>query len=558
MLKKMKFLKYTTPKNILIFIFLNFLSTFAEVITIASIIPFILIAFDENKRTLILENFNFLPENIFENFYLITIIYFIIIIISYFIKYFSLKYTTKLSNEITHEVRIKIFSNSIFENYQKILNLNQNKILSLISIKINDFTSYVSSYLQLISSLFTSVIIIVYLSLIEVKIIIITLIFFSIYFLVIFYKNKNILFNNGKIISNSQNEIIRVYKNIFGFFEEITIYNLKNKINNLFINSSELISKKYQTNYVIGNLPRIQIEYISIILVIIFLIFMKNKNFDIVSNLAILATFGFSAQKLLPLINKIFNNLSQIKSSLPIYEEYINSLENLKNKNEIVEKKFEEIKFNNSFEIKNIKFKYKKSKNYIIKNLNLKIKKGSATSIYGKSGSGKSTLGKIVLGILPEIDTKIIVDEKQVVSKKLIPSWQRKLSYVSQNTFIFDGTIKENITLSSNKNSINHNLLKNCCKISMVDNFSKKLSNGLNTYLQNNGSILSGGQKQRIGIARALYKNSEILILDEPTSALDKNMEKKLVKNLLKLKKTLIFFSHSSLIKSISHKNIKL
>jgi ABC-type bacteriocin/lantibiotic exporter with double-glycine peptidase domain len=92
----------------------------------------------------------------------------------------------------------------------------------------------------------------------------------------------------------------------------------------------------------------------------------------------------------------------------------------------------------------------------------------------------------------------------------------------------------------------------------MIDNFSENLSNGLNTYLQNNGSILSGGQKQRIGIARALYKNSEILILDEPTSALDKNMEKKLVKNLLKLDKTLIFFSHSSLIKSISHKNIKL
>jgi len=92
----------------------------------------------------------------------------------------------------------------------------------------------------------------------------------------------------------------------------------------------------------------------------------------------------------------------------------------------------------------------------------------------------------------------------------------------------------------------------------MVDNFSKNLSNGLNTYLQNNGSILSGGQKQRIGIARALYKNSDILILDEPTSALDKNMEKKLVNNLLKLNKTLIFLSHSSLIKSISHKNIKL
>jgi ABC-type multidrug transport system fused ATPase/permease subunit len=558
MLKKMKFLKYTTPKKILIFIFLNFLSTFAEVITIASIIPFILIVFDENKKRLILENFNFLPENIFDNFYLITFIYLIIIIISYFIKYFSLIYTTKLSNEITHEVRVKIFSNSIFENYQKILNLNQNKILSLISIKINDFTSYISSYLQLISSLFTSVVIIVYLSVIEVKIIILTLIFFSIYFLVIFYKNKNILFNNGKIISNSQNEIIRVYKNIFGFFEEITVYNLKNKINNLFINSSELISKKYQKNYIIGNLPRIQIEYISIILAIFFLIFMKNQNFDIVSNIAILATFGFSAQKLLPLINKIFNNLSQIKSSSPIYKEFINFLENLKNKNEIVEKNFKEIKFNNSFEIKNIKFKYKKSKNNIIKNLNLKIKKGSVTSIYGKSGSGKSTLGKIILGLLPEIDSKIIVDEKKVISKKLIPSWQRKLSYVSQNTFIFDGTIKENITLFSNKNNINYNLLKKCCKISMIDNFSKNLSNGLNTYLQNNGSILSGGQKQRIGIARALYKNSEILILDEPTSALDKNMEKKLVKNLLKLDKTLIFFSHSSLIKSISHKNIKL
>ena len=85
----------------------------------------------------------------------------------------------------------------------------------------------------------------------------------------------------------------------------------------------------------------------------------------------------------------------------------------------------------------------------------------------------KSTLGKIILGLLYEKKHTIIVDEKQIISKNLIYSWQNKLSYVSQNTFLFDGTIKENITLSSNKENIDYKLLKNCCKLALVDSFSK-------------------------------------------------------------------------------------
>jgi len=96
------------------------------------------------------------------------------------------------------------------------------------------------------------------------------------------------------------------------------------------------------------------------------------------------------------------------------------------------------------------------------------------------------------------------------------------------------------------------------CKMALLNNFVNKLDNKINTFVQNNGSILSGGQKQRIAIARAIYKNSEIIVLDEPTSALDNRTGNKIVINLTKMNKTLIFLSHSNFIKKISDKNIKL
>ena len=556
-MKIFKFLKYIDTRKIYIYIILSILVSFAELITIASIIPFVLIVFESEEKNTFSEYLDFIPINFSDNLTNVIILYSSILIISYLVKIYSLIYTAKISHEIGHEVRLKIFSYSIFQNYQKILDFNQNKILSLVSLKIHDFVSYVSNLIQLISSLFTSFIIILFLFYLDYQITILAILIFGIYFILIFYKNKNLLYENGKIISKSHNKIIETFKTAFGFIEEITIYDLKKKINSTFEEISKIMSTKYQNTFIIGSLPRIQIEYISIILIFVLVLVIKSKDFAMSLNIALLASFGIGAQKLLPLTNKIFNNLSSLRAATPAYIEFIKFLEKFKNF-KIDYKINKNIEFNNFFEIKNYNFKYKNSTNKIFNNLNIKVKKGSTVNIYGESGSGKSTLSKIILGLLSGNSGKLIVDGNIIIDNRYIANWQSKISYVSQDPYIFDGTLIENITLKFNNEKVDKNLLDMSCKMALLNNFVNKLDNKINTFVQNNGSILSGGQKQRIAIARAIYKNSEIIVLDEPTSALDNRIGNKIVMNLKRMNNTLIFMSHSNFIKKINDKNIRL
>ena len=159
------------------------------------------------------------------------------------------------------------------------------------------------------------------------------------------------------------------------------------------------------------------------------------------------------------------------------------------------------------------------------------------------SGSGKSTLVDLIMGINKPSQGKILSDNQNIHSS--IRSWQKKISYLSQSVFLLDDTIKNNITFE-NENYKNDKLLSDVIKLSALESFVSNLKQGLETLVGEKGFRLSGGQIQRIGIARELFRQSEILIFDESTNALDSKSENEIInclKNLTK-NKTIIFISH--------------
>ena len=186
----------------------------------------------------------------------------------------------------------------------------------------------------------------------------------------------------------------------------------------------------------------------------------------------------------------------------------------------------QKIQFQKTIKLNNITFTYPSNKKAGIFNVNMTIPYGSKIGIVGKTGSGKSTLLDLILGFITADKGEMKVDEI-IINNKNIKFWQKNLSYVPQNFFIYEGTVKSNIAFGLDKNLIENDKIHNSLILAELNEFI----DNENFDVGENGKKLSGGQKQRIGIARAVYKNSEILILDEATSALDTITERNILKN---------------------------
>lgn len=191
--------------------------------------------------------------------------------------------------------------------------------------------------------------------------------------------------------------------------------------------------------------------------------------------------------------------------------------------------------------IKNLGFKYKDEP--VLENLNLTIYNGEKIGIVGKSGCGKSTFFKLLLKLYVPKKGNIFFDSKPI-NKVNRDSIVDKISIVLQDTEVFNLSLKENITISRN-NKFDKKLYKRALEVSQLDKFIKNLKNQDKTIIGEKGFRLSGGQRQRLGIARAIYKNSDIIIFDEATSNLDYETEKRVQSSLDKIKrKTIVVSAH--------------
>jgi ATP-binding cassette, subfamily B, bacterial PglK len=306
---------------------------------------------------------------------------------------------------------------------------------------------------------------------------------------------------------------------------------------------------------ILQELPRIFLEFLAIILFIIIIVFIfyfeKNKFTEALPIIGIYAAVSF---KVLPSINRIMSAIQRLgfgRASLSALNKIIDNLrvqEKLINDNK---EKSNQLTFKKSIVFENIFFKYENKKDFIVENLSFNIKKNSIILINGNSGKGKTTILNLIIGLLKPSSGKILIDhfELNELNNK---SWLKNIGYVAQHTNLFDDTIKNNIILSLKK-EFDEKKFQKAIDYSCLDNFVKNLNHGIETHIGERGLQISGGQKQRIGIARALYRNPEILILDEATNALDKKTEDEILGKLQELKKntTILVVKHKNINESI-------
>ena len=196
-----------------------------------------------------------------------------------------------------------------------------------------------------------------------------------------------------------------------------------------------------------------------------------------------------------------------------------------------------------NIEFKKVSFKYVNTEGSTLKSIDLKIEGGKMTALVGHSGAGKSTIMNLIPRFYDRIAGDIFIDGSSIYNKK-IASLRKNISLVTQDTTLFDDTIKNNISYANQKVS-EKNIIE-AAKLSFADEFINKLPNKYDTIIGENGVRLSGGEKQRLSIARAMLKDSKIILLDEATSSLDAETESKIQKaiNLLTKNRTTLVIAH--------------
>ncbi|MDU2592176.1 MAG: ATP-binding cassette domain-containing protein, partial [Paeniclostridium sordellii] len=255
-----------------------------------------------------------------------------------------------------------------------------------------------------------------------------------------------------------------------------------------------------------------------------------------------LLTFDALLAYFLTPIENIINLQPTVQTALVAAERLSEILDLELEKSEQEDKKIKPNTIKGNIEFKNVDFRYG-TRQLILKDINMTIKKGERIALVGESGSGKTTLAKLLLNFYKCEKGEILVNDYNLLDIN-IESLRDKIAYISQETFLFNGTILENLMLGNPY--LTYEEVIDACEKAQIHDFINSLPLRYNTLVEENGSNFSGGQKQRLSIARAILRKPEILIMDEATSNLDSITEKAIERTIHKFSEgmTTIIIAH--------------
>ena len=345
-------------------------------------------------------------------------------------------------------------------------------------------------------------------------------------YLIIFTAFKAETKKNSLQITKYMDITMGIIANVFGSFKEIIFYNNQKTVIANFKQVDSNLATLKGLNMSLAYMPRFYIDATLLMILSIASIFVSYNGVSTSAFFATLSVYGLAALKLLPAFQNIFYFSYEIFSRMP----HLNNVTTLLAKdhhNSILSSSEEPFRFKNEISFNKISFAYEKDNmDYLIENIDITMFKGQKIAIIGPTGSGKSTFLDLLLGMI-EPDSGEITMDKEVLSKKNLHSYRRNFSYVPQKIFFVEDTLQENIVFGSNQ-ELDIDKLDRAILNASLQELIDDLPNGLQTNISDSNQMVSGGQKQCIGIARALYRGGDILILDEATSGMDQALEKKI------------------------------
>ena len=523
-----------------------------DVIGVASIMPFVAVL---TNPTIVESNYflniffkylnNYGIETNDQFLFVLGVILLFTLITSLAFKALTLFFQLRFVNLQEYRIGKRLIKNYLKQPYSWLLDQHSGDISKNILSEVNQVVQFgLRPLLHLIAHGAVSMVILILLVVVDYKLALIIGSIFILSYLIIYKFTSSFLKRIGEeVVISNKFRFINVNE-AFSAFKEIKIGNLEE----VYVERFDKFAKNYSLNQsysqIISQIPRFIIEAIAFGGMLVIVIYFLGASENYKNLLPILALYVLAGYRLMPALQQVYTSISQLRYITAQLNSLCNNFHNLNP--QILSESSEALPFKRNLIMKNIYYSYPKSKIYALKDINLKISSFSKIGITGSTGSGKTTTVDIILGLL-NAQKGILEVDGNIINKNNLRDWQKSIGYVPQQIYLTDSSISQNIAFGVNHQEIDQLAVQNAAKIANLHDFvTDELPKKYQTIVGERGVRLSGGQRQRIGIARALYKNPQLLVLDEATNALDNQTENSIMEEIYNLKDkiTVIIISH--------------
>ena len=533
---------------VLLFI-LMVVGSFSEVISIGAVLPFLAVLVAPEQ---IFNNVAFQP--IIQYFGLtdpsqlllpLTIVFGVAVIVANGMRLLLLWVSTRLSFATGADIGIGIYTRTLYQPYSFHCNQNSSEIITAIATK-TDLVIY-SVIMPVLLILNSFVLVIAIFSALLVVDALAALVTFGvlafIYSAIIFLK-RNELAKEGLLIARESTNRIKALQEGLGGIRDVLIDGHQATYIRKYRNSDLALRRAQGNNVFVAGAPRYFLESLGMVIIASLAFILVQGPNGVATAIPTLGALALGAQRLLPMIQTSYASWVNIQGGKSSVEDVLEFLEKPMPDN-FGQYPTLPLPFNVDINLKKMFFRYNQNAPYVLKKIDLNIKKGSRVGFIGTTGSGKSTLLDIIMGLLEPSNGTIEIDG-EILSSQNNLAWQSHIAHVPQDIFLSDSSIKENIAFGIDKEDIDFERVQLVASQAQISTTIEALSEKYQTIVGERGVKLSGGQRQRIGIARALYKKADIIIFDEATSALDDLTEKAVIDSINNLDEnlTLLIIAH--------------
>ena len=527
---------------------LMLLVSFAEVLSIGAVLPFLAILIDPTRIFLdpIAQPF-IQASSVTEPNQLIlplTVIFGIAALVAGVMRLILLWASTRLSFAAGADISISIYRLTLHQPYSVHVARNSSEIIDGITNKTGNAISIIYMALNLIGSSVIMTSILVVLFMIDPIIAIASFGGFGLIYILVIRLTRKRLLSNSQTVARETTMVIKSLQEGLGGIRDVLIDGSQATFCQIYKAADESLRRAQGSSSFVSASPRSGVEALSMVLIAWLAYVLALQPDGLVKAIPILGALALGAQRLLPALQQAYGSWSAIKAGHVSLQDTLELLDQ-----PIIDGEGRNtpsgMTFQQQVRLVDLSFRYGDQLPWVISNLNLNIYKGDRIGFIGSTGSGKSTLLDIIMGLLQPTSGKLEIDG-QVVTSNNNSSWQSHIAHVPQTIYLADSTIQENIAFGVPKEKIDPHRVRQAAEEAQIAELIESWPDKYKTFVGERGVRLSGGQRQRIGIARALYKRADVIIFDEATSALDNETEQAVMKAIENLSKdlTLLIIAH--------------
>lgn len=529
-------------------LFLMLLTSAAEMLSIGAVLPFLGVLTAPEKifdmpaaQPFILELGLTSPSELLLP---LTIAFSVAAIIAGATRLLLLWASTRFSFATGADLSISIYRRTLYQPYAVHCSRNSSEVVSAITNKAGNAIYIIVSILNLISSSIILIAILIAMLLVDPIIALTAFGGFGLIYGFIIQITKKRLLLNSQINAHESTQITKYLQEGLGGIRDVLLDGSQETYCQIYSTADFALRRAQGNNMFISLGPRYGMEALGMMLIAGLAFSLSQEPAGISKAIPVLGALALGAQRLLPLLQQVYSSWSNIQGGQSSLQDTLMLLDQpmpVEPNNALMER----VPFKISISLKQLNFRYKSNSPYVLKKINLTIPKGSRIGFIGATGSGKSTLLDIVMGLLEPTDGKLLIDGQEITSINN-RAWQTHIAHVPQSIFLADSSIAENIAFGVPKDKIDFNRVKRAAQQAQIADSIEAFPEKYQTFVGERGIRLSGGQRQRIGIARALYKQADVIIFDEATSALDNETEQAVMQAIESLSRdlTILIIAH--------------